>query len=602
MIQTDDCLRLLTTNCIVCCFAVNQTSRWSYNQETMSPFVISKNMNVFVTIFAFSLLLQQAVFVSSWISSRTTTATTAINHEKIFLAGTSAAVNTIAKTAKSQQRLLQRDSGRVLPSLFAQSEDSGDDEDVVKTEVQILKERAMKARQEASDMERSFAEQKIQSLEELLEKQTSISASEQQYLTDKIDSLKTYLNPATLRTQEAKQKDDPDGNEEEDSIFAKSYGESNQEGKAIGMDEIENVATELGIEVVEEEEKEFVGEISEEEMSFLKEIQSVLGEFQEIMNATKGIGAEEDVDEGLSQLERDLQQAMAGNITREDLELVTAAKGVVDFFNKIPGMEGVLKHVKSEVMEAANFLFEDIQDLEKDDPSYLDKIDSMLNVIPNSMVSVSSFRKAEKINDADIAEFVDNVLLSKTISGAVFKLTSKPRNIKFGYIIEGKPLTTDGNELIDKLDEQLKTSASSAALQEKIQYFYIRDSSTLVGLDPVQTADMIQGSDDERGNSDFQKLIDAVDNLEAPILLVLPKSLQPTPTSPIELRAFASVVALLTTIAFAGDCYSSDNLLESLLSGVAHPTILFGLIGLTIVHELGHSMAAIIHKVSFLCA
>lgn len=433
--------------------------------------------------------------------------------------------------------------------LYAQEQQ--DDHDAALKEAQRLKEKAEKARLEAQEMEKTFVEQKLATLEKLLEKQSTLSSSEQQDMQDKIDRLKNYQKPR----------------EEIETIDLSNTTAEDLLGLAI--DEMQ----------VAQEEFVPVGELSEEDREAVEEIQSIFMELQGTLNDTFS-DRDEELTEAFAELGQDLENALAGNIAREDLDMF---KDVTSFLDNFPGVkkgqlkEQFLKGTKEFAKEMA-----EIQEMEKVDPYYSARIGLIQELIPEEMQSSSV-----KVNQTDIDEFVNKVMKGNE---DVFEMKSKPRKVGSYYILEGTTLADDGNVLVDQLDKQL---LASGGLQNKLQYFYIRDPSALVGLDEVQLADMIQEGSD---NVDL-KMLQKADKLEPPSLLVMHAKTKAVPTSVTE-RTLWTGLALLSIACFAGSYYDPDgNALDHIFTGLSNPTVLFGLLGLSLVHELGHFAAATLNKV-----
>ena len=285
-----------------------------------------------------------------------------------------------------------------------------------------------------------------------------------------------------------------------------------------------------------------------------------------------------------AKLEKDLLNAMAGNITREDLDVLKGVAGAAGFFANTLGLKGLYDENKGEILESFKKLSEMQQN---EDPLYFEKASAIWEILPQSMVSM--FGMKANINETDMDVFVDKVMGN---AQDVFKMTAKPRDIAFGYVIEGTSLVSDGDTLVAQVDKQLIASG----LQDKVQYFYFRDPSTLLGLDEVQMTDLVQGGSEEPS----VEMLQNIEKLESPAILVLPKELKPDPSTPVEVRVLVSAITFLTIASFAGGSYSpsNGNFFETLSNGLTSP-ILLGILGLSLVHELGHFLSATLNNVSY---
>jgi hypothetical protein len=237
-------------------------------------------------------------------------------------------------------------------------------------EAERLQARARALREEADSMEQGFAERKLASLEGLLERGGgSLSEDERRYLTDKMDSLKSILDPQAATAIGG----GGDNVEEKNTQDEEEQGEKKAE---------------------EEEEEVFVGELTSEERKALEELDSLFDEFKSALGdeiadfLTEG--------EDMKDLSEGLANAIAGNITREELDVL---KEVVDFANKIPGLKRFWEQEKGNI-------FDDLR-MQTEVFEGEDGAAAIVEILPESMRSMNALREAGRLNETDMTAFVD---------------------------------------------------------------------------------------------------------------------------------------------------------------------------------------------------
>lgn len=442
--------------------------------------------------------------------------------------------------------------------IYAQEQEDGDVAAVA--EAQRLKEKAEKVRLEVQEMEKSFVEQKLVTLEKLLEKQSRLSDSERQDIQDKIDRLKNRQNPPKEQTVAVTPNETIMEDEEELTLDA--------------------------LLAIFEEEQDFVGELSEDDRKAVEEIQSLFLEMENILKNNFTELMEVDEVALLKEITQELDKALEGNVTRPALDFFKFVAGVVSGFKKfIPAevYEKLLPKVLEEVREG-NKEYEEIKEISKKDPHYEERLGAIEKFIPEQML-----QSKIKVNQTDIDEFVDQVMKG---NADVFEMKSNPRKLGRFYVLEGTPTVADGNVLVDRLDKQLMASD----LHKKLQFFYCPDVTASIGLSEVQLMDAVEPLSDDISVDQFLNL--TFIDLQPASLLVTPY-VKAEPLSTVGDRALLASLAILSAARFTGSCYNPDgDLLEQVANGFSNPTVLLALLGLTVAHELGHFIAAALNKVS----
>ena len=146
-------------------------------------------------------------------------------------------------------------------------------------------------------MERELAKEKIATLDGLL-RSRSLAEDERRDLQDRLESLKHILDPQAAVT---KREGEIDGKEAQTTV---EEGKEDQKGDEAEDEEI------------------FVEELSSEERAAIEELESFFKEF-----AAEFGDILPEIEEDTMDLAGDLANAMAGNITREDLDALNISKG-----------------------------------------------------------------------------------------------------------------------------------------------------------------------------------------------------------------------------------------------------------------------------------
>ena len=399
-------------------------------------------------------------------------------------------------------------------------------------------------------MERELAKEKIASLDGLL-RSSSLAEDERRDLQDRLESLKHILDPQAAVT---KREGEIDWKEAQTTV---EEGKEDQKGDEAEDEEI------------------FVGELSSEETAAIEELESFFKEF-----AAEFGDILPEIEEDTMDLAGDLANAMAGNITREDLDALKYFKGGVDSTLNIFGMKGLLG-----LLEEKDGILDELRMQNEVFGGNSSGAADIAGILPDSMASMDALREAGRLTDADIAAFVDE---AGSVLRDVFTLTSKPRNVGYGYLLEGKP-RVDGDALVAALDS-LAVSSGGGAL-ERTRCYYVRDVATANNMNEIEIADAIGGSEDVE-DVDIQEILARVAGLAPPALLVLPRDLAPRSTNRGVVLWATSVLGLCSILRFAVDCYGDSGESDSFSMLLADPTMIIGLFSLALVHELGHLLVA----------
>ena len=196
--------------------------------------------------------------------------------------------------------------------------------------------------------------------------------------------------------------------------------------------------------------------------------------------------------------------------------------------------------------------------------------------------------KGWRLNPTDVDELAS--LITSECSD-VFEVGARPLDSLWGYVIGGRSVAVDGDALLSRIDSVL----DSSHLRDKFAVHYIRDESA-GPVDDVAIVDAITADIDDQSDSAVEKMSKMyknLDEIEPTSLLVLPKELRPKPAE-WEVRAAVSAVAMYLVLSFVGTCYGG----EGFIAGVTgDPTIILTLLALSVVHQIGHYVAAALNRV-----
>lgn len=442
-----------------------------------------------------------------------------------------------AKTISRSRKNLIYNTDKIRLSTTTLFSDNDDEKEMTELEkAMLLKQKAEWAREDAKLEEIFYTQKKIGMLEVKLETQTKLSESEKEDIQNKIDSLKRILDPP------------PEGEKEE---------EENETGLSLSGPELEGL-----------DKREFVEELSQEELDTLQEFESVFNKVRDLANVTR-----------LTDLLED------DEINDFELFYINELSNVPNFVSKLVSKDGM----KSLAQEAADDKehIEEIKELLKDDPFYLKRVIAVIE-------KWGAFNGGYRAMQEDVDELVQNTLLN---TQDIFKMTSKPRRVNNLYLIKGRSLAENGNDLIERLDKEL--ASNNATLNDRIKIFYVKDPTEMVDL--VESEDMVAYSDAmQSGSENPIEFIFNYNNLAPPALLVVSTdALKEIGNKEFKdatnIRGALTVAAILATIIFSSKCYGADAV------AAASPSLLLigGLLSLNLVHELGHFAAAALNKLEY---
>ena len=459
-------------------------------------------------------------------------------------------------------------------------------------QARVFLERAKAARLEAERMERDLVTSKLQTLENLLERQSKLSDANEKDIQGRIDQLKKYISstkeePPKHKAAVSSQVTTADKITKEELLqraqemrkeeFQALEMVGNLTGDPDTMEELQELLLDF-----EDDPEDYVKELSTEDRRTLEQVQSIYYDFKDFLNNTL---SDSDIDDGfwdeLIELEEGIESSLAGNITQDDLDAFRDASNFVQGILNFAGFNrSDWENIKSEI---SGRIFDARKSLEQDE-LYFERLAKLQEYIPSGVLSSSG------LNESDVDEFVQQVVLPMN---DVFKLKSKKaRKFDSAYALQGTPLS-NGDGLVDRIDNQLAENG----LQEKFQCFYIRDPSDILDLDEVQLADQIQGGEN---TVDFGKVFERIDSLESPSLLVTSANVNLAPRLDPAGRAVTSFLAVCSVAYFAGGCYNQNSsFLQQLSVGFASPLFL-GIVGIQLVHEFGHFAAAVLNGVRVL--
>jgi len=438
-----------------------------------------------------------------------------------------------------------------------------------------LKEQANAAREKAQQMEKTYAEEKIQSLEAKLQEAktatarkrtnsslsiTSMSPSDEQTLQEKIDNLKNFLNNNGTRTAiEA----------------ARASFITQEKEKGINTNNTEMVPF--------------------EDFADLNEMASVLEQLIEFNNSSLMSLMFEDAEDILKQIK-------TGNLTSEEKEDLMEVQGKVTKALSLVNIE-------------SNNLTLALNELGLNDVFSRTEETGFPSRFPSLMETELNY----EVNETDVKQFVDNIMVKITDE---FQMNGRPRKIigSNNYFIAGKPVgdgMKDGNILLSRIDKEVenliqtsssKSSDNSSAVADVIgnlQYYYVRDADVLKelgeGIDDSFAAMIVPSEVDIDSPMEFiQAMIVNSENLEPTGLLITHKDTKQFISSNDNndniyndfglVDNFISILAILGTANFAASCYE-----KNIFYGFTSP-ILWGLIALISVKQFGHLVAAAINK------
>ena len=494
-----------------------------------------------------------------------------------------------------------------------------------------LLERAKQARLEAETMERDLVQQKLQTLQGLLDRQSQLSKSDEQDLQGQIDRLQRYYDKpeetntttttTSVDTTTTSSSSDPPPEGfgwfvpfkksieevlQENTLYKQILAEKGKNAtkedvekilQSISPESMDNLVQEMKLletgfitpskdfitgmirETVQnnlEIEKEYVKELTPEDKEALEQVQKVFYEFKDFLNITFGEDEDEDFWKAFGELEGDLQSALGGNITKDNLELINYGAGFVKGLLQGFGVKDEdWQDTKAELASKFSLLRTELAK----DPLYMERTKAMKGTFPENILEA-----AEMLEESEMEDFVKQVMLPLD---SVFGLSSiNAMRVGTAYMLQGSPREGySGDDVINRIDKQLVDSG----LQGKFQCYYVRDAFALLDADEVQIADQIQNGEEQ---PDLQDVISRVLNLQSPSLVVTSPDLDLGPKTPPEARSIISFLALFSTVYFATNCYDQ----ELADFGLSNPIVL-GIIGLQLVHQLGHFAAAALNKV-----
>ena len=446
-------------------------------------------------------------------------------------------------------------------------------------EAKAMLERAKKAREEAKRMEENLVNSKLETLQGLLERQSQLSKADEQDLQNRIDQLKNYRQqpqPVAQDTLEAAEED----------IVKDAMNAEN-----------ENVDKEGEKELAED----YVSELAPEDREALEQVQSIFLEFKEILNSTiplepgssKADKDAEDLWGDIFELESELDSSLAGNITQDDLEAIKAVQGFFTGLAKWTGLDNsdwakVKDKISESMVEAKTAL--------DNDPEYFDRLDLMKNVFPESALEPSGSEilldegsattASMRLQESDMVTFLEQVL--DPIQNDVFTLQRNTNATKVGavYLLEGTPKLENGDDIVRKIDEQLVRTG----LQDEYQVYYLQDVTGALEIENGAETMAIEEIEDV-----LPEMTRLVQLAERPALLVTSANANLSPDLSPLVRTGINLATIFLIATFAAGCYDQENVL-----GLTSP-ILFGILGIQLAHELGHFIAAAIHKVCYWC-
>ncbi|KAL3940196.1 MAG: hypothetical protein SGARI_001083 [Bacillariaceae sp.] len=404
-------------------------------------------------------------------------------------------------------------------------------------------------------MERDLVSSKVKMLEDLLGRQSKLSAAEERDIQDRIDRLKNYDKRKNGEEEEtATVADDKTGETPNEEEEPKDFFDSFLDTLLDDEDEENNAKNKEPVEKLTPEEEEAMKEVKD----IFLEIKDILGE---VVETSKDAEDKEFWDEILG-LESDLNNTLAGNVnmTREELDLLMVAQEAVSSVAAIfdinrTGWEWAKNNFKQEVV--------DIKEESAKDPLYVEKVEALAKIVPPQILDCEV---SQRLNATEMETFVKQVMLP---IDNVFSLSSiNAKKLRGVYLLEGTPKVKSGKEVIESIGKQLEET----------------------GL----MADEIQPGFDK---PNIGQIIERVSNIVKPAILVSPKGVDFSPNTDTGFRSTWLGVSLISVAAFAGGCYEPDmNTMQRLLVGFTSP-IFLGIIGIQLVHELGHFIGAAVHKV-----
>lgn len=460
--------------------------------------------------------------------------------------------------------------------LLRASDSDADNSDETKQaeEAQALLERAKRAREEAKKMEENLVNSKLETLQDLLERQSQLSKADEQDLQNRIDQLKNYRQPP----QPVVEVTPVEENYVQDEVKANN-DKVDQEGE-------------------KERAEDFVSELQPEDREALEQVQSIFLEFKDILNSTLPLETgsskpDEDAEDlwgDMFELESELDSSLAGNITQDELEAVKAVQGFFTGLSKMAGLdEAKWAKVKEKIAEG----MVDAKTSLDNDPDYFERLDLLKNVFPESALEPSGTEILQeegstatasmRLQESDMVTFLEQVM--EPIQNDVFALERNTNATKVGavYLLQGTPKLENGDDIIRKIDEQLvKTS-----LQDKYQVYYIKD---VTGALEIENGDEMIAIEELGEQLSELKLLKVA---ERPALLVTSSNANLSPNLGPLVRMGINLATIFLISIFAEGCYDQENVLGF---GLTSP-ILFGILGIQLAHELGHFIAAAIHKV-----
>jgi len=442
-------------------------------------------------------------------------------------------------------------------------------------EAALLRERAETAREEALGLERNLAEERVRSIEAMLEDEeggksgaAALSVDERRTLSGTLKSLREFLDPPR-RVADADE------------------GCADVEGE--GGDVESKDASEIPEEEEEDEEEpqEMVGTISEEDLSTVEELYDFLLELSLLDTFTQGIESElldiDDENKTASEyLTEWMEEIRAGNVTQDKLDEALDYAKLGKIVVSIPGFS----KIKDKLINFARVMNVTNGPNWIDDQELSVRVRNLENFLPSSTTALSSSTKGWRLNQTDVDELAS--LITSECSD-VFEVSARPLDSIYGYVIGGRSVAPDGDTLLSRIDSVLDNN--------KFIVYYIRDiNSVFLDNDSVAIVDAMTADIDDQSDSALDKITKMAknfDELEPTSLLVLPKDLRPEPAM-WEVRGAVSAVAMYLVLSFVGRCYGGDGFVAGL---TADPSIILSLLALSTTHQLGHYVTAALNGV-----
>ena len=445
----------------------------------------------------------------------------------------------------------------------AETLDDGDDDNDDKAVLtsSLLRERAQKARKEADSLEQDLVQSKLRTLEDLLlrqQKSKNLSVADRKDIQDRIDQLKNYI---AIKS----------------SSSSPVVDRKNEKGTKVAA--AAAATSENAVATTEPKEDDPVADYvfnnkegTPEDQQLLEELQSIAVELKELLNETMVFSEDDEMWKLLALIETDLENSLlAGNITQQDLKMFKQGANLISSLLNWAGF-GDWDVLKGDVTEE----LVDIQKELKNDPYYLERIDLLTLTIPTKILD-----SKEKLNETAMETFVKEVMVP--ISDAFSLESNKAKRVGPAYLIRGTSKLKSGDDLIDKIDKQLVTTG----LQNKYQYYYIRDQTVLADLDEAKIGEEVAKSLEEE---QLDETILSILSPGRPALLVTSPGTDLSPELRPEYRGVLSILTVAATAFFANSCYAQDT------SRITSP-IFFGILGIQLLHEMGHFVAASLNKV-----